>query len=145
MALVEIARFYDLAEAQIAVSALRAAGLNPFLQGAEQGAMNNLSIRWQGGLRLWVLDAERELAEEIIQPHNDSNPDALAWGRHPQALRAAPLAVASTFLGGALALGLGRGRASDKAVLKLGRAVIYAALIGIAVLVVWQMIWVMRP
>ena len=133
MALVEVARFDDLSEAQVAASALRAAGLEPFLQGENQGSTNVLSIRWQGGLRLWVPDADEDLAREILAPHFETNPEALAWRSHPKALSAAPTALLAVLFSWEMAIGLSGRNLTDTPVGRIGRALVNAVIgMGVA-------------
>lgn len=140
MALVEVARFDDLSEAQVAVSALRAAGLEPFLQGENQGSTNVLSIRWQGGLRVWVPESDTDLAAEILAPHYETNPEALAWRSHPEALTAAPTALLASLFSWDMGLGLGGRTLTDTPVRQIGRALIYAAIGMIIALVLIQLL-----
>lgn len=144
MALVEVARFDDLSEAQVAASALRAAGMDPFLQGENQGSTNVLSIRWQGGLRLWVLDADKDLAREILAPHFETNPEALAWRSHPQALRTAPVAVLAMLFSWDMGLGLGGPDLPGDARRRIRRFMVYAMIaVGVGI-VLFQMAGVFR-
>jgi hypothetical protein len=76
MALVEIARFLDLTEAQAAASALRASGVEVFVQNENWGQVEAYLQLAMGGFRLWTpeedaADAQAFLAEvrrEAPQP-----------------------------------------------------------------------------
>src|SRR4051812_30335468 len=66
MALVEIARFLDPVEAQIAAGGLRARGVYVFLQNEQAAqAMWYMSFGL-GGVRLWTLEADAEAARALV-------------------------------------------------------------------------------
>lgn len=93
MALVEIARFDDLQEAQIAAGALRGAGLTPLLQNEQWGSVAFFMQRAMGGFRIWTPEEEAADARALIDACRQSDPAALDWTRHPQALSAAPASL----------------------------------------------------
>ncbi|HEY3697133.1 putative signal transducing protein [Phenylobacterium sp.] len=66
MALVEIARFVDLTEAQVAASALRASGIPVFLQNEHWGQTAFTMQLAIGGFRLWVPEEEATDAQAFI-------------------------------------------------------------------------------
>ena len=66
MALVEIARFVDLTEAQVAASALRASGMEVMLQNEFHGQANFLVVPALGGFRLWVPEDDAADAKAFI-------------------------------------------------------------------------------
>ncbi len=89
MAFVEIDRFYDLPSGHVAASALRAAGIPAVLQGAEMAGGFPLSIAWEGGLRLRVLEEDVAEAQEILRaakPPESDTPGPTARERLPLAL-----------------------------------------------------------
>jgi hypothetical protein len=90
MALVEIARFDDLQEAQIAAGALRAVGLTPLLQNEQWGSVAFFMQRAMGGFRIWTPEEEADDARTLIDACRQCDPAVLDWTRHPQALSAAP-------------------------------------------------------
>jgi hypothetical protein len=66
MALVEIARFVDLTEAQVAASALRASGVPVFMQNEHWGQTEFTMQMAMGGFRLWVPEQEAPDARAFI-------------------------------------------------------------------------------
>lgn len=95
--MIEIARFADVYEAEIAASRLRADGYDPVLGGAEHVKVNPLVLMALGGVNLSVpgdqADAARALLESLrggASPSEDSTavarPSRKAW---PLALLAA--------------------------------------------------------
>ncbi|MFT4252272.1 MAG: DUF2007 domain-containing protein [Caulobacter sp.] len=92
MSLTEIARFADLAEAQIAASRLRAEGVPVLLQNEHWGANDYLMTIAMGGFRLWAPDAEADEARRLIEdlrrapadaettPETSARPDVLGLG-----------------------------------------------------------------
>ena len=67
MSLTEIARFADLAEAQIAASRLRAEGMTVHLQNEYLGGANFTLSLALGGFRLWTRSEQAEEARALIQ------------------------------------------------------------------------------
>jgi hypothetical protein len=73
MALVEVARFLDLVEAQVVASALRSGGIFVFEQNAVLGRLDVNLVYAMGGVRIWVpedeaADARAFIAESRRQP-----------------------------------------------------------------------------
>ena len=66
MALVEVARFLDITEAQVVASALRSGGIFVFLQNEVISRMDVNLAYAAGGVRLWVPEAEAEDAKSFI-------------------------------------------------------------------------------
>lgn len=93
MALVQIARYADLREAQIAASLLRSAGLLAFLPEEHFGSANFLLSQATGGFRLCVAEEEAEAALALVAPHRVGAKDALDWRSHPDAVTTAPSSV----------------------------------------------------
>ena len=67
MSLTEIARFADLAEAQIAASRLRAEGVPVLVQNEYWGGVDYLMSIAMGGFRLWAPDDQAADAKALIQ------------------------------------------------------------------------------
>ena len=88
MALVEVARFLELTEAQAVVAALRASGVPVFLQNENLGQTN---LTWQhamGGFQLWTREEDASDVRAFLQQaRRDYQPAA----REPQAAAARPL------------------------------------------------------
>jgi hypothetical protein len=89
LSLVQIARFADLYEAQVAASMLRANGLMPFLPEEYRGSTDFFLWQAMGGFRLLVVEDEAEAAHALIAPHRKADPEALKWGEHPQVVTGA--------------------------------------------------------
>lgn len=89
MSLVQIARFADLYEAQVAASMLRANGIMPFLPEEYRGSTGFFLWQALGGFRLLVVEDEAEAAYALIAPHRKADPEALKWGEHPQVVTSA--------------------------------------------------------
>ena len=66
MALVEVGRFLDITEAQVAAAALRASGVETFLQGELHGQNVYLLQQAIGGFGLWVNSADAEDARAFL-------------------------------------------------------------------------------
>ena len=66
MALVEIARFLDLTEAQAAASALRASGVPVFMQNENWGQTEAYLQLAMGGFRLWTPEEEAADARAFL-------------------------------------------------------------------------------
>jgi hypothetical protein len=67
MALVEIARFSDISEAQVAASALRASGVFVFLQNENWSQTQAYLTLAMGGVRLFTTTDEAEDAREFVR------------------------------------------------------------------------------
>lgn len=89
----EIARSSDLREGQIAASRLRAAGLMPILWDEYRGSIDLFLWQALGGFRLCVIEDEAEEARALITLFRTSDPAALDWTRHPEAISSAPAAL----------------------------------------------------
>ena len=89
MSLVQIARFADLYEAQVAASMLRANGILPFLPEEYRGSTDFFLWQALGGFRLLVVEDEAEAAYALIAPHRKADPEALKWRKHPQVVTSA--------------------------------------------------------
>lgn len=104
MALIEIARFDDLQEAQIASATLRSAGFDPMIQNEQLGTAIFYMQRAFGGFRIWVHDDEAAEARSLIESYRASDTAALDWTHHPEVISAAPAslfwAVMDPVLGG---------------------------------------------
>jgi hypothetical protein len=67
MELVEVGRFLDLSEAQTAASALRASGMEIFVQNENWGQTEAYLQLAMGGFRLWTRDRDAEAARAFIK------------------------------------------------------------------------------
>lgn len=65
--MIEIARFADVYEAEIAASRLRAEGYDPVLGGAEHAKVNVLVLQALGGVNLSVPDDQAAAARSLIE------------------------------------------------------------------------------
>lgn len=93
MALVQVARYADLREAQVAASMLRARGMLVVLPEEQITQTNFLLSQAVGGCRLCVAEDDAEEALALIAPHRVGDARALDWGKHPDALTTAPSSV----------------------------------------------------
>ena len=64
--MIEIARFADVYEAEIAAARLRAEGFDPVLGGAEHAKVNSLVLQALGGVNLSVPDKQVETARALL-------------------------------------------------------------------------------
>jgi hypothetical protein len=71
MALVEIARFASLSEAQAAAAALRASGIHVFVQNEHYGQMEPYLQFALGGFHLWAPEEAADDARDFIDAHRD--------------------------------------------------------------------------
>ena len=99
MHLVTVATFSDLPSAQVGTAAVRAAGIEAYLQGENFAQVNVFAIGFQGGLRLMVAEEDAEAAREILAPQHEIDPDALNWQEHPEVLSAIPVAAMAALAG----------------------------------------------
>ncbi len=67
MALREVARFLDMSEAQTAAAALRASGMDVFLQNENWGQAAPYMQLAMGGFRLWAPEDDAEAARVFIR------------------------------------------------------------------------------
>ena len=65
--MIEIARFADVYEAEIAATRLRAEGYDPVLGGAEHAKVNFLVLQALGGVNLSVPDHQADAARALLQ------------------------------------------------------------------------------
>ena len=93
MALVQIARYADLREAQVAASLLRARGMLVVLPEEQITQTNFMLSQALGGCRLCVTEDDAEEALALIAPHRVGDKSALDWSRHPDALTTAPSSI----------------------------------------------------
>lgn len=93
MALLQIARYADLREAQVAASMLRARGMLVVLPEEQITQTNFLLSQAVGGCRLCVAEDDAEEALALIAPHRVGDARALNWSNHPDALTTAPSSV----------------------------------------------------
>lgn len=93
MALVQVARYADLREAQVAASMLRARGMFVVLPEEQITQTNFLLSQAVGGCRLCVAEDDAEEALALIAPHRVGDARALDWSNHPDALATAPSSV----------------------------------------------------
>lgn len=93
MALVQVARYADLREAQVAASMLRARGMFVVLPEEQITQTNFLLSQAVGGCRLCVAEDDAEEALALIAPHRVGDARALDWSNHPDALTTAPSSV----------------------------------------------------
>lgn len=64
--MIEIARFADVYEAEIAATRLRAEGYDPALGGAEHAKVNVLVLQALGGVNLSVPDEQADAARALL-------------------------------------------------------------------------------
>jgi hypothetical protein len=104
MALVEVARILDLTEAQTAASALRASGIQVFVQNENWGQTEVYLQIGMGGFRLWTPEADAADASAFIaESRRRSEPDAAKVEEYPVVtLGAVLLATVAGLLGWAL-------------------------------------------
>jgi len=93
MALVQIARYADLREAQVAASMLRAQGMLVVLPEEQITQTNFLLSQALGGGGLWGAGEDAEDALALIAPNRVGDAAALDWSRHPDAVTTAPSSI----------------------------------------------------
>ena len=98
MSLVQIARFADLYEAQVAASLLRANGIETLVPEEHHGSMSFFLWQTLGGFRLMVVEEQAEAAYALIAPHRKADPEALKWREHPQVVTSAWASLFWAFL-----------------------------------------------
>lgn len=85
MALVEIAGFLELTEAQAATSALRASGIPVFLQNENWGQTEAYLQIAMGGFRIWTPEEDAEAAKAFIAACRAKPSEIAAQGGPAQA------------------------------------------------------------
>ncbi len=98
MSLVQIARFADLYEAQVAASMLRANSIETLVPEEHQGSLSFFLWQTLGGFRLMVVEEQAEAAYALITPHRKADPQALKWREHPQVVTSAWTSLFWAFL-----------------------------------------------
>lgn len=93
MSLVQIARYADLREAQVAAGMLRARGMYVVLPEEQITQTNFLLSQAVGGCRLCVAGEDAEEALALIAPHRLGDAAALDWKSHPDAVTTAPSSI----------------------------------------------------
>lgn len=93
MELVEVGRFLDLSEAQTAASALRASGMEVFVQNENWGQTEAYLQLAMGGFRLWTLEADAEAARAFIKACRATPSEIAPQGGPGQALGGLTLAL----------------------------------------------------
>lgn len=93
MALSEVARFLDLSEAQTAASALRASGMEVFVQNENWGQTEAYLQLAMGGFRLWTHEADAAAARAFIQDCRGQPSGIAPQGGEGQAVAGVALAL----------------------------------------------------
>jgi hypothetical protein len=96
MALVEVARFVDAPEAQVAAAALRASGIETLIQGELHGQNMFFLQQALGGYGLWVEEEDALDAETLIGACRQAPHEPVENTRRGRSL----LAIAAGFLFG---------------------------------------------
>jgi hypothetical protein len=100
MSLKEIARFADLAEAQIAASRLRSEGVQVLVQNEYWGGADYLMTIAMGGFRLWAPADQAAEAKTLIQALRHAVPSPEPEDAFEDAPEAAEAPVAGTVRAG---------------------------------------------
>ena len=93
MALVEVGRFIDLSEVQTAASALRASGMQVFVQNENWGQIETHLQLAMGGFRLWTLEEDAEAARLFIKTCRATPSEITPSGGEVQAAAALALSL----------------------------------------------------
>ena len=99
MALVEVARFLDLTEAQAAAAALRASDIPVFLQNENWGQTEAYLQLAMGGFRIWAPEEEAAAARDFIADCRARPSDAPPRGGDVPAVGAVGLWLLAPVLG----------------------------------------------
>lgn len=99
MALVEVARFADLTEAQVAASALRASGIFVFLQNQHHGEANFAVQYALGGFPLHVMEEDAEGVRKMLSQVRAAPTSLAPLPAHRNAARLAFSALATWMFG----------------------------------------------
>lgn len=144
MSLKEIARFADLAEAQIAASRLRSEGVQVLVQNEYWGGADFIMTIAMGGFRLWAPEDQAAEAKALISELRAASPPPEELEDDEPAPRAAPPpAVGAARAGLALVLTLLLGWAAGlvvagrrRHVAVTGVVVVLTAISGLSMLVI---------
>ena len=93
MALVAVTRFDDPYEGLIAASALNAAGIAAVCHAGGLADVQFTLRQATHGFGLWVEHDDLAEAKAFLAERRTVNPEALAWTRHPDRWKGAPLAL----------------------------------------------------
>ena len=96
MALVEVARFLDATEAQVAASALRASGIPVFVQNEQWGQVETYMQLAVGGFALWTPEDMAQDASDFIAECRSTPSEATVTGGPVQTAAALVLAFLLT-------------------------------------------------
>jgi hypothetical protein len=107
MALVEVARFNDATEAQVAAAALRASDIAVLVQNEHWGQNQFYMQIAMGGFRLWTPAEDAAAAKAFIRECQSADPQALKWSVQRGSIGGLPMVALSLllFLVGGLAWG----------------------------------------
>ncbi len=103
MALAEVGRFLDLSEAQAAAAALRASGMDVFIQNENWGQTEAYLQLAMGGFRLWTDEADAPAARAFINDCRTEPSGIAPQGGRAQTLLALALTLTSGPIAGWLA------------------------------------------
>lgn len=98
MALVEVARFFDLVEAQAAAAALRASGIFVRIQNEDFGQIHFTLQSSMGGLGLWTSEEDAAAARSFISAHRVEDRQALNWRADGEVFSGLPWALLGLIL-----------------------------------------------
>jgi len=93
MALAEVARFLDLTEAQTAAAALRASGVQVFLQNENWGQTEAYLQLAMGGFRLWAPEEDAAAARAFVAACRAEPSEIAPQGGAAQAVAGVGLAL----------------------------------------------------
>ena len=97
MALVQIAHFVDLSEAQVAATALRASGIPALVQNENHGQNFYLLQQALGGFRLWVPYEDAADARVFVETARGQPPEP---AEHPRRVKSFLAVVIGLAFGG---------------------------------------------
>ncbi|MBW8816276.1 MAG: hypothetical protein JF588_22895 [Caulobacterales bacterium] len=99
MALVQIARIFDLGEAQVAAAALRASGIAAHLQNEHLAQANPLLQNAVGGFAIWAPEEDAADARAFLRAHRRPPPQPAEDAVSPRRGRSWFAAVLGLLLG----------------------------------------------
>jgi hypothetical protein len=102
MALVEVARFFDMVEAQTAAAALRASGIFVQIQNEEFGQIHFTLQSSMGGSGLWTPEEDAVAARAFLSAHRVEDQRVLNWRTDGEVFNGLPWVI----LGLTLSFGL---------------------------------------